>query len=87
MLLDSPFFTQTDITKIWIAIELIIIYVYFVETRGPTLEELAKLFDGDDAVAHIDINAIEKEAIHADHISEINDGSEKRVPNTTASAL
>jgi hypothetical protein len=29
--------------------EIIIIYFYFVETKGPTLEEIARLFDGDEA--------------------------------------
>lgn len=34
----------------------------YVETKGPTLEELAKVIDGDDAdVAHIDIHQVEKE--------------------------
>jgi len=34
----------------------------YVETRGPTLEELAKIIDGDDAaVAHLDIDQVEKE--------------------------
>ena len=34
----------------------------YVETRGPTLEELAKIIDGEDAdVARIDIRQVEKE--------------------------
>jgi hypothetical protein len=33
----------------WIAFELVIVYFFFVETRGPTLEEVAKIFDGRDA--------------------------------------
>lgn len=78
---------QLTTTQIWIAIELVFVYFYFVETKGPTLEELARLFDGDDAVAHIDIHAIEKDTLRADHISEINEGTEKRVPNATSSAL
>lgn len=37
-------------------------YFFYVETRGPTLEELAQIFDGDDAaVAHIDLQQVEKE--------------------------
>jgi len=33
-----------------------------VETRGPTLEELAKIFDGDEAeVAHVDIDDMHKD--------------------------
>jgi len=34
----------------------------YVETRGPTLEELAKIIDGEDAaVAHVDLDQLEKE--------------------------
>lgn len=34
-----------------LVIECLVIYFYFVETRGPTLEEIAVLFDGVDAPA------------------------------------
>lgn len=34
----------------WIFCALLIIYFFFVETRGPSLEEVARLFDGDDAL-------------------------------------
>jgi MFS family permease len=34
---------------VWIAFELVVVYFFFVETRGPTLEEVAKIFDGKDA--------------------------------------
>ncbi len=40
---------------------MIWIYFVFVETKGPTLEEIAKIFDGEDAVAHIDLQQVEKE--------------------------
>lgn len=34
----------------------------YVETRGPTLEELAKVIDGDDAaVGRVDIHPISKD--------------------------
>ncbi|KAK4553766.1 hypothetical protein LTR86_009264 [Recurvomyces mirabilis] len=33
----------------WILLELVIVYCFFIETKGPTLEEIAKIFDGDDA--------------------------------------
>jgi MFS family permease len=32
-----------------LVIECLVIYFYFVETRGPTLEEIALLFDGENA--------------------------------------
>lgn len=34
---------------VWILVELIVVYIFYIETKGPTLEEIAKLFDGDDA--------------------------------------
>jgi hypothetical protein len=47
----------------WIFLELVFVYFMYVETKGPTLEELAKIIDGDDAkVAHLDIHQVEKEA-------------------------
>lgn len=52
----------------WIFCELTFVYFMYIETRGPTLEELVKIIDGDDAqVAHLDLDQVEKEtAIHAD---------------------
>lgn len=50
------------IYTIWIFVELCFVYFFYVETRGPTLEELAKIFDGDDAqVAHVDLQQVVKE--------------------------
>ncbi|KAJ9144531.1 Hexose transporter protein [Pleurostoma richardsiae] len=34
-----------------LVVECLVIYFYFVETRGPTLEEIAVIFDGDDSAA------------------------------------
>lgn len=40
----------------------------YVETKGPTLEELAKIIDGDKAaVAHLDLHQVEKEAEITSH--------------------
>jgi len=33
----------------WIAAELVFVYIFYVETKGPTLEEVARIFDGDNA--------------------------------------
>ncbi|CAN8099641.1 unnamed protein product [Discula destructiva] len=47
----------------WVGFELGFVYFMYVETKGPTLEELAKVIDGDDAaVAHLDLHQVEKEA-------------------------
>ncbi|KAL2020744.1 hypothetical protein VTK56DRAFT_8044 [Thermocarpiscus australiensis] len=46
----------------WIFLELCFVYFMYVETKGPTLEELAKIIDGEEAaVAHVDIHQVEKE--------------------------
>lgn len=40
----------------------------YVETKGPTLEELAKVIDGNEAaVAHLDLHQVEKETEIATH--------------------
>jgi hypothetical protein len=47
--------------QLWDVVEAIWVYFVFVETRGPTLEEISKIFDGSDAVAHIDLEQTGKE--------------------------
>ncbi|KAH8884437.1 general substrate transporter, partial [Thozetella sp. PMI_491] len=43
----------------WIFFELCFVYFMYVETKGPTLEELAKVIDGDEAqVAHVDVKEV-----------------------------
>ncbi|TPX13692.1 uncharacterized protein E0L32_005895 [Thyridium curvatum] len=51
---------------LWDLVELVFVWFFYVETKGPTLEEIARIFDGDDAVAHIDLRQVEKD-IHAEH--------------------
>lgn len=46
---------------LWDAVEFIFVYFCYVETKGPTLEEIARIFDGGDAVARIDFEQVEKE--------------------------
>jgi hypothetical protein len=40
---------HANVRQCWIFFEVIFVTVFYVETRGPTLEEVAKIFDGDDA--------------------------------------
>ncbi|OAA53955.1 sugar transporter [Niveomyces insectorum RCEF 264] len=45
----------------WIFLELVFVYFMYVETRGPTLEELAKVIDGPEAkVADLDLQVVEE---------------------------
>lgn len=40
----------------WVLLELIFVYFFYVETRGPTLEEIARIFDGENAeVGEVDV--------------------------------
>jgi hypothetical protein len=44
---------------------------FFIETRGVTLEEVAKIFDGEDAeVAHVDLDAVD-EKMHRVQVTEV----------------
>ncbi|GKT83619.1 hexose transporter protein [Colletotrichum tofieldiae] len=46
----------------WIFLELTFVYFFYVETKGPTLEELVKVIDGPDAeVADLDLAQVEQE--------------------------
>jgi sugar porter (SP) family MFS transporter len=57
-----PEIHQTQILtfyQVWILFELLFVVFFYVETKGPTLEEVAKIFDGDEAeVAIVDQNKI-----------------------------
>lgn len=45
----------------------------YVETKGPTLEELAKVIDGQEAaVAHLDLHQVEKETEITMHDEYLN---------------
>lgn len=58
---------------LWDAVEFIFVWFFYVETKGPTLEEIAKIFDGDDAVVeHIDLAQVEKEVHLGRHEEDIN---------------
>jgi hypothetical protein len=57
---------------LWDTVELLFVYFFYVETKGPTLEEIARIFDGEGAVAHIDLGQVEKELRVAEHDEDIN---------------
>lgn len=60
----------------WIAFEVLFVYFFYIETRGPTLEEIAKIFDGEDAeVAHIDQDAVQEKmaSVYVENMDERNE--------------
>lgn len=65
--------TIANFNQCWIFLELIFVTVFYVETRGPTLEEVAKIFDGDEAeVAHVDIEVVEKNVMTSGYEKDDN---------------
>jgi hypothetical protein len=43
----------------WLFVELLTVYFFYPETKGPTLEEMAKIFDGDEAnVGQVDMDIV-----------------------------
>ncbi|KAK3349161.1 general substrate transporter [Lasiosphaeria hispida] len=53
---------------LWDLGQMVFVWFFYVETKGPTLEEIARIFDGDEAVANIDMRQVEKEVFHnAEH--------------------
>jgi sugar porter (SP) family MFS transporter len=59
------------IYTIWVGFELAFVYFMFVETRGPTLEELVKVIDGPDAVvADLDTGMAEPSLVQKERDEE-----------------
>jgi hypothetical protein len=54
----------------------VFVFFMYVETKGPTLEELSKIIDGNDAqVAHVDLDQLDKETRIAQH----HDSSQEKI--------
>lgn len=53
----------------WLIIQLVTVYFFFIETRGATLEEINRTFDGADAVEEIKQKA--NQAVGVDDITDI----------------
>ncbi|KAF2873481.1 general substrate transporter [Massariosphaeria phaeospora] len=69
----KPTWKFYTIYAVWIFLELIFVTFLYVETRGPTLEEIAKIFDGDEAdVAHVDLEKVEAGVMTSGYEKEAN---------------
>jgi hypothetical protein len=55
----------------WLLIQFVTVYFFFIETRGATLEEISKTFDGAEAVDEFKAKA--NEAVGVEDIAEIGD--------------
>lgn len=60
----------------WLIIQFVTVYFFFIETRGATLEEISKTFDGVDAVE--DFKAKANEVVGVSDITDIGDGRKGR---------
>lgn len=48
---------------IWLLFELVTVYLFYPETNGPTLEEMERIFDGDEAhVGQVDLDIVREKA-------------------------
>ncbi|KAK3315751.1 sugar transporter-like protein [Apodospora peruviana] len=68
---------------LWDLCELVFVWFVYVETKGPTLEEVACIFDGKDAIAHIDMDQVQKEIYHGGPADLDNDDYVLRRRRTT----
>lgn len=57
----------------WLVIQAVTVYFFFIETKGATLEEISRIFDGKEAVENVRGKALELEVELADasHIENV----------------
>lgn len=48
--LDALNWKYYIVYDVWLAVELVVVYTFFIETRNTPLEEIVKYFDGDAAL-------------------------------------
>jgi hypothetical protein len=57
---------------IWLLVELVTVYIFYPETKGPTLEEMVKIFDGDEAViGEVDLDIVREK--HSPAVEQVED--------------
>lgn len=68
---------------IWDVVQLVFVWFFYVETKGPTLEEIALIFDGDDAMqANIDLHSgLEKHPYSPDYEEDTHEAYMRRRRN------
>lgn len=69
----------------WLIIQFITVYFFFIETRGATLEEISKTFDGAHAVDEFKAKA--GEVVGVSDITEIGDGRKGREDSSSANEV
>ncbi|WZH49552.1 general substrate transporter [Fusarium acuminatum] len=76
------------IYTIWVLGEVLFIYFMYVETRGPTLEEVAKVIDGDNAaVADVRLDSVEKEILTNEQAERVSSVDSKEVHEVSPSKV
>lgn len=56
-----------------LVIALIVIYFYFIETRGATLEEISRTFDGVEVIDELKAKALEVKQVEVmEHVEEVH---------------
>ncbi|KAM0185530.1 hypothetical protein ACHAPQ_010695 [Fusarium lateritium] len=76
------------IYTIWVLGEVLFIYFMYVETRGPTLEEVAKVIDGENAaVADVRLESVEKEIMINEQTERVSSVEGKEVHEVTPSKV
>ncbi|KAF2439203.1 MFS general substrate transporter [Karstenula rhodostoma CBS 690.94] len=76
---------KIELSSVWIFLELIFVCFMYIETRGPTLEEIAKIIDGDEAkIIPADIVRLQDhvslpERLEMDHIIRYEDTKFERL--------
>jgi hypothetical protein len=49
------------------------VYFFFIETKGSTLEEISRTFDGEDAIEEIKVRALVSEKANiAEHVENLD---------------
>lgn len=62
-------------------LQLVTVYFFFIETKGATLEEISRTFDGEDAVEEMKVRALATEK--ADMVEQVENLNNRNTSNAT----